>query len=64
MFGLIFFLILLFIGDIVILFKGIDEWKKKIDNTEGPKRNVWLVTFYVISTLLVVLTLFYWGNLF
>jgi hypothetical protein len=55
---------LLFVGDIVILFKGIDEWKKKIDSTAGPKRNVWLVMFYIISTLLIIMTLFYWGNLF
>jgi hypothetical protein len=61
---LILFLMLLFIGDIVILFKGIDEWKKKIDSAQGPRKNAWLVVFYIISTLLIILTLFYWGKLF
>jgi len=62
--GLVFFLVLLFVGDVFALFKGIEEWKKKIDNTAGPKRNFWLVTFYVVSTLLIILTLLYWSNLF
>lgn len=62
--ALILFLMLLFVGDIVILFKGIDEWKKKIENTTGPRRNVWLAMAYIISTLLIILALFYWGNLF
>ncbi len=55
-------LALLFIGDIVILIKGIEEWKKKIDEKiSGPRRNVWLIAFYIVSILLVLLTLYSWG---
>ncbi len=55
-------LALLFIGDIAILIKGIEEWKKKIDEKAGgPRKNVWLIAFYIVSILLVLLTLCSWG---
>lgn len=55
-------LVLLFIGDIVILIKGIEEWKKKIDEKiSGQRRNVYLIAFYIVSILLVLLTLYSWG---
>jgi hypothetical protein len=58
------FFLLLFIGDIAILLKGIDEWKKKIETNQGLKKNIWMVLFYIITTLLIILMIsVYWGSL-
>ena len=53
---------LLFIGDIAVLIKGIEVWKKKIDDKdEGFRKNIWIVAFCIITGLLILLTLFSWG---
>ena len=53
-------LVLLFIGDIAMLIKGIEDWKNKIDSKEGLKRNKWMMAFYIITPLLVILLLYVW----
>ncbi|TAL23678.1 MAG: hypothetical protein EPN94_09060 [Nitrospirae bacterium] len=56
-------LVLLFIGDIAILIKGIEDWKMKIDKKQGLKRNLWMIAFYIITPLLVILLIYAWTTL-
>jgi|GEM_PF-7001371 len=51
---LLLIIILLTIGDIATLIKGIDDWKKKIDNKESHEKNMWLVAFYIITPILII----------
>ena len=58
-------LLLLFIGDFALLVKGIDEWKKKIESKQGLRKNVWMLVFFIITPLLIILTIsLYCGILF
>jgi len=58
------FLVLLYIGDIATLIKGIEDWKKKIDKKEGRWRNAWLLSFYILTPILVILTLYLYCGFF
>jgi H+/Cl- antiporter ClcA len=59
------FIILLFIGDIAVLIKGIADWRKKIEDKEGLQRNIWLGAFYILTAVLIILILYvYYEGLF